>query len=308
MNKVGLKLTSKRLLAVGVVLAATAAAGTGGLAQGASQEPSGKLAFARLGDIWIANANGSNATQLTTDPGNDRSPSWSPDGQQIAFASDRDGDSEIFVMNADGSNQHQLTFNTPSNDRSPSWTATATQIVYDKDFNELYVINVDGSGGEGLLRHNAFSPATAPNGEKLAFSDQAIGGVFTMNLDGSGLKPVASPGDGETLDADWSPTGNNIAFVGAGGPTDFNDLYTVHANGSRLLRMTTADQTEFSPVWAPDGTRIAFVGCFDILTVPNCDIYMMNPNGSDVKQITTFGMAQGPAKAGALDWQPIPPH
>ena len=65
-------------------------------------------------------------------------------------------------MNANGSDQHQLTFNSPTNDRTSAWTANGSQIVYDKDFNDLYAINADGAGGERHLRQNAAFRETAP--------------------------------------------------------------------------------------------------------------------------------------------------
>ena len=73
----------------------------------------GKLVFSFAGGVWVANADGSNAMQLTAS--NDRSPSWSPDGTKIAFASRRDGDDEIFVMNADAATSAK----SPSTRRGP---------------------------------------------------------------------------------------------------------------------------------------------------------------------------------------------
>ena len=91
-----------------------------------------KIAFssARDGnhDIYVMNADGSNRTRLTDNSAIDLNPSWSPDGSMIAFSSDRDGKmgrwtvpNEIYVMNADGSNQTRLT-NNPADDTEPSWS------------------------------------------------------------------------------------------------------------------------------------------------------------------------------------------
>ena len=67
------------------------------------------------------NRDGSGLTQLTTAPGDDQDPSWSPDGRRIAFKSARNGEPDIFVMNADGSNQH-LVLHNPEADDAPAWT------------------------------------------------------------------------------------------------------------------------------------------------------------------------------------------
>jgi len=95
--------------------------GTEGEGEG---EGEGKIAFAsgRVGDdeIYVMNADGSNQTRLTNNPGCDEGPCFSPDGNKIAFKCDCVGDDEIYVMNADGSNQTRLT-NNSAWDGSPSW-------------------------------------------------------------------------------------------------------------------------------------------------------------------------------------------
>jgi TolB protein len=67
---------------------------------------------------------GNNQLNITDNPANDRNPSWSPDGQSIAFVSNRDGNDEIYVMDADGNNQRRLT-NNPVFGRTPAWFGTA---------------------------------------------------------------------------------------------------------------------------------------------------------------------------------------
>jgi TolB protein len=66
------------------------------------------------------NADGGDPVRLTTDPARDSDPTWSPDGARIAFASERDGNLEIYVMNADGSNPRRVT-NNPGTDLVPDW-------------------------------------------------------------------------------------------------------------------------------------------------------------------------------------------
>lgn len=102
------------------------------------------------------NADASGLTQLTTD-GNNGAPAWSPDGSRIAFVSVRDGNTEIYVMNANGTNQVRLTSNSAS-EGSPRWSPDGRAIVFvgKRDGNtEVYVMNADGTGQANVTNHSS---------------------------------------------------------------------------------------------------------------------------------------------------------
>ena len=283
-----------RLLASAVVAAVVSIAGHHGTARAAFPGSQGQLAFVRAGDIWVADADGSNPTQLTTHPAADRSPRWSPDGRRIAFASNRDGDFEIFLMDADGGDQAQLTFNEGAQDRFPAWTADGTRIVYDKNFAEIYAVDADAARGERKVVAG-FLPGTSPRGEKFVFAPASNDGLVTMHLDGSARRQITNRlGD---FSANWSPHANDLVFTRSS--ETGRDVYVVHANGTGLAQLTnTSDRFEFAPVWSPDGGAVAFVGC----TGSTCELFVANADGSGEGQITTFGVSGG---EGAVDWQPL---
>ena len=88
---------------------------------------------------------------------------WSPDGQQIAFTSSRDGDDEIFAVNVDGSNLRQLTDNN-AKDTSSAWSADGLQIVFSSDRDgdwEIYVMNADGSDVRQLTDNDVVDESPA---------------------------------------------------------------------------------------------------------------------------------------------------
>jgi len=138
-------------------------------------------------EIYLINADGSELRQLTDNSAKDSWPSWSPDGKQIVFMSDRAGSWGIYVMNADGSGQHAVASGT--GEYEPSWSPKGDKIVYSSQRggdSELVIMNSDGSEKQILTDNDVYDawPAWSPDGEKIALisprdgdDDIYIGGV-----------------------------------------------------------------------------------------------------------------------------------
>ena len=98
-------------------------------------------------EIYLINADGSELVRLTTRPGREANPAWSPKADRIAFESDRDGNPEIYVMNADGTGLTRLTF-FDGIDTKPSWSPKGDRIAFHRQIAghlEVFAMNADGS-------------------------------------------------------------------------------------------------------------------------------------------------------------------
>ena len=165
-----------------IVLVIVSAVLTKPVSSGTFPGTNGKIAFIsdRDGDweIHVMDADGSNQTRLTNNVGvvltrglpsgsiQESGPSWSPDGSKILFISDQDGDTEIYVMDADGSNQAKLTDNEVA-DWQPSWSPDGSSIAFNsnRDGNwEIYAMNADGSNQIRLTNNLAdcYYPSWVP--------------------------------------------------------------------------------------------------------------------------------------------------
>jgi Tol biopolymer transport system component len=239
-----------------------------------------------------------------------QAPAWSPDGRTIVFVSWRDGNGEVYAMDADGSGPRNLTQH-PAKDVRPAWSPDGRRIAFvsQRDGNsEVYVMNADGSGKRNLTRDRASDddyPTWSPDGRKIAFlrgrpQSQTVDvstwsprpancsgsprrcvfrfflyDLYVVNADGSGLRRLTRNQTG-TYQVVWSPDGRTIYY----------GRYLVSTDGSGARRLPYIPLTA---VWSPDGRRIAFVislGPRHPPVVQNSEIYVMNADGSGARRLT----------------------
>jgi Tol biopolymer transport system component len=187
---------------------------------------------------------------------------WTVDGSLIAFASVREGNIDVYVMDPDGLDEVRLT-DVPATDEAPAWSRDRSQIVFHsfRDGNsEIYVMNADGSDETRLTTSPTVdrNPDWSPDGRTIAFEHTRDGSLEIYLLDvGSRAGPrKLTDTPGENFDPTWSPDGTKIAFAST---RDGNyELYVMNADGSGQTRLTNHPEVEFNPAWSPDGTRIAF--------------------------------------------------
>ena len=200
---------------------------------------------------------------------------------RIAFVSDRDGDNEIYVMNADGSGLVQLTEN-DSNDSSPAWSPDGKRIAFvsDRDndvkSHDIYVMNADGSVVEQLTDGcSNHAPAWSLSGDRIAFASR--GGIYVMNADGSGVAH---------LTGNYQESCREVFFSVHDGEAG---AFRRKGNGSLEL-ITSYDYVDWGfrdgdPAWSPNGARIAFSSGRGGDGVDELRVYVMNADGTGVERL-----------------------
>ena len=180
--------------------------GTGAAAVATGTEPAWssdgtKLAYVRLGEIYTANADGTGEVNVTNSLVDDRDPAWSPSGSQIAFArkvGDVISKYQIFVMNADGTGQTQLSTSITVNDEHPAYSPDGGTIAFqsDRDVNtQIYSMSSGGGSATRLTNttSNEVEPTFSPEGDLIAFArPDPGGGIFTMPAGGGSATQVVS--------------------------------------------------------------------------------------------------------------------
>jgi serine/threonine protein kinase len=231
-------------------------------------------AAAILGLGYLAGRRGSRETagapefhQLTMLPGEEYSPSLSPDGQTFAYVANVGAKSDIFVQRVDGKNAIDLTTECAKGSFEPAFSPNGDRIAYRSECgNGIFVMGATGENSRRLTDFG-YNPAWSPDGKEIAFSSDSGSNVYARSGTGelwaieveSGKKRRISEGD--AVAPSWSPHGHRIAFWGLPKGSGQRVLWTISSRGGERPRPATRlDEMyiNWNPIWSPDGKWLFF--------------------------------------------------
>ncbi|MEA1984226.1 MAG: LpqB family beta-propeller domain-containing protein [Euryarchaeota archaeon] len=213
---------------------------------------------------------------------NQQSPTWSPDGDMIAYSSDQ----AIWIMDGDGSNQRRI-YDSMVWDGEPCFDVDGSRIYFASEnvgpfsskFISIHVIDLDGTNRSQLTENaDKRAPAVSPDGSSIVYLSKVSGNydVWIMDTDGSASE-VITDAQADESSPSWSPDGSQIVYSLEG------DIWIVGVDGLQPMKLTDDPFINDEPAFSPNGYLIAFMSNRD----NNSDIWIMNADGTGSLQLTT---------------------
>jgi Tol biopolymer transport system component len=249
--------------------------------------------------IWLANPDGTSPVRLTSAGGGCDGAVFSPDGTRLVYESPRYGWAMLFVIDANGTNEHRL-LPTSFYAQSGTWSPDGLQLAFTHSSNNgqpggigtTWVVNADGTNLRQLSPAGVddWIPSWSPDGTRIAFQSD-VGGesqLFLMYADGSGRQQITT-GPGSRGGPRWSPDGTMLAYSLFPTGVSACSIHIVHLDGTGDAAVTDTTGYNGRPAWSPDGTELTLHSNRS----GNFRVYRINVNGTNLRPITAGTTAPG---------------
>ena len=258
-------------------------------------------------ELYLMNIDGSEQINITNHRADDVSPTWSPTGEQILFASDRDrflGSWDLYLMDPNGQNVRPV-FGKSADRSAPSWSPNGKQIAYRKREHGqqfIYIADIDGKNEERVAIGG--TPAWSPDGTEIAFvvkTGEERWEINVLTVRTRKQKPFFPPKAAPSWvrGPAWSPRGDKLAFAWLHRVpfVDFlktETIYTVNRDGTRLTQIVDEVNPQATdPVWSPRGDELLYASRKQEAK----QIFKIDLNGGQPEQLTDIGIWSTPG-----DW------
>jgi Tol biopolymer transport system component/uncharacterized membrane protein len=253
-------------------------------------------------EIYALDASGQ-TRRMTNSPAADIQGVWDPSMQRIAFTSNRNGQNDIYLMNADGSNPVDLT-NNPADDQQPYWSSDGSWILFttNRDGNyEIYAIQVNNLETRNLTNNLASDTQSSwirsrtkdLSGDFVLFTSDRDGNqeIYRMKFDGTDITNLTNNPASDQM-ARGSPDGSMLTFTSD--RTGNMDVYDMRLDGQGLVDLTNNPANDFGPAWSGDQAWLAFTSDRS----GNRDVFIMRPGLPDLYNVTN-----NPNQDEVSDWR-----
>ena len=251
-------------------------------------------------DIFITDIHGDKVTQLTKNKWLDFNPSISPDGNQLSFVSNRDGNREIYIMDLiwldgftqwEGRNLRNLT-NSKENDWTPIFSPMSDKIVFttyfpSNDNYDIFIINSDGTKKKNITKTTGYEkfPQFSHDGSFIIYQGWQKGKkeiFFTNLLENNTINLTRNNNSNDILSQGNAISPDDQKIVFTSDVDGNNNIYLMNIDGAELKQLTFNKSNDYEPIFSPDGLSIIFTSNRD----GNREIYSVDSNGENLINIS----------------------